>query len=86
MRVFSVIIDEIELCDIPIQGGSFTWRGLNKQLASRINRFLFIEEWNRVVGGAVQIVLPRLVFDHSLVPLEAGTSRNGPRPFRFENM
>ncbi|RVW60698.1 hypothetical protein CK203_053051 [Vitis vinifera] len=37
----AVIIDELGLVDIPLQGGSFTWSGgLNNQTQARLDRFL----------------------------------------------
>ena len=41
MRIFSEIIEHLELRDLPLQGGSFTWNGrLNNQSHSRLDRFL----------------------------------------------
>ena len=45
MRRFSEVIDELELRDLPLQGGPFTWSGgLNNQTMSRIDRFLVTED------------------------------------------
>ena len=41
MRRFSEVIKDLELRDLPLQGGLFTWSGgLNNWLKSRIDRFL----------------------------------------------
>ena len=41
MRRFLEVIDDLDLRDLPLQGGSFTWSGeLNSQAMSRLDRFL----------------------------------------------
>ena len=41
MRIFLESIEHLELRDLPLQGGSFTWNGkLNNQSHSRLDRFL----------------------------------------------
>ncbi|XP_028067083.1 uncharacterized protein LOC114269911 [Camellia sinensis] len=42
MRRFSLFIDEMELVNFPLQGGSFTWSGSG--VMSRIDRFLVLDE------------------------------------------
>ena len=38
MRRFSEVLEDLELRDFPLQGGSFTWRGgLNYQSQSRLD-------------------------------------------------
>lgn len=52
MRRFSEVIDYLELCDIPLQGGRFTWRGgRNIEVASRLDRFLFYNAWTEIGGN-----------------------------------
>ncbi|RVW90110.1 Transposon TX1 uncharacterized 149 kDa protein [Vitis vinifera] len=87
MRRFSEVIDDLELRDFPLQGGSFTWRGgLNNQTQSRLDRFLVSEDWEGYFSGAIQSLLPRIVSDHCPILLDCGGTRKGPSPFRFENM
>ncbi|RVW97120.1 hypothetical protein CK203_030039 [Vitis vinifera] len=52
MRRFSEIM-KLELRDLPLQGGSYTWRGgLNNQPNSRLDWFLVSEDWEgRFTGG-----------------------------------
>ena len=54
MRRFSEVVEELDLRDLPLQGGSFTWcGGLNNRSKSRIDRFLISEEWESHFQGAV---------------------------------
>ena len=78
----------MELKDLPLQGGSFTWRGgLNNQRMARLDRFLVTDDWNAHLGGASQRLMSRPTSDHFPVLLEAGGLLvKGPLPFRFENM
>ena len=87
MRRFLEVIEDLELRDLPLQGGSFMWRGdLNNQLHSRLDRFLVSEDWECYFNEAVQSLLPRLVSDHCPILLDGGGARKGPTPFKFENM
>ena len=46
MRRFTEIIDNLQLRDLPLLRGSFTWsEGLNNQAHSRLNHFLVFEGW-----------------------------------------
>ena len=52
MRRFSHIIDELELKDLPLQGGSFIWRGgLDNQRMARLDKFLVTDDWDAHFGG-----------------------------------
>ena len=88
MRKFSQIIYELELKDIPLQGGQYTWKGglINSQMA-RLDRFLITDGWETLLGGANQSLQPRPLSDHQPILLEGGRCTvKGPSPFRFENM
>ena len=87
MRRFSQIIDEMELKDLHLKGGSFTWRGgLNNQRMARLDRFLVIDGWDDHFDGAEQSLLSRCTSDHFPMLLEGGLFGRGPLPFMFENM
>ena len=88
MRKFSQIIDELELKDLPLKGGSFTWRGgSNNQRMARLDRFLSTDGWDAHFDGVEQSLLPRPTSDHFSVLLEGGgLYGRGPLPFRFKNM
>ena len=84
MRRFTEIVEDLELRDLPMQGGVFTWRGgLNSQPKSRLDRFMIFEEWENKFVGAVQTTFPILVSDHCPILLDGGVLRKGPTPFRF---
>ena len=87
MKRFSEVIEDLELKDLPLLWGPFTWSGgVNNQSFSRLDRFLVNEEWDCHFSGSRQCVLSRLVSDHFPILLEGGGLRRGPSPFRFENM
>ena len=87
MRRFSKVVEDLELRDLPLQEGVFTWSGgFNNRLKSRIDRFLISEDWEVHFKGTIQVVLARPVSDHSRILLDGGGMRRGPTPFRFENM
>ncbi|RVW64332.1 putative ribonuclease H protein [Vitis vinifera] len=87
MRRFADVIEELQLKDLPLFGGPFTWSGgVNNQTLSRLDRFLVNEGWDCRFSHSRQSVLLRPVSDHFPILLEGGGLRNGPSPFRFENM
>ncbi|RVW39723.1 LINE-1 reverse transcriptase-like [Vitis vinifera] len=87
MRRFSEVVEKLELRDLPLQGGVFTWcGGLNNRSKSRIDRFFISEDWETHFQGAIQTVLARPISDHTPILLDGGGMRRGPTPFRFENM
>ncbi|RVW21265.1 LINE-1 reverse transcriptase-like [Vitis vinifera] len=46
MRRFAQVMDDLELIDLPLQGGSFTWSGgLYNQAWARLDRFLVSPRW-----------------------------------------
>ncbi|CAL5411138.1 unnamed protein product [Camellia sinensis] len=46
MRDFAAFIDEMELVDLPLQGGGFTWLG--GRASSRLDRFLVTRVWRSI--------------------------------------
>ena len=87
MRRFAQIVDELELLDLPMQGGLLTWNGgRNNQSWARLDRFLVTHNWLDQFGGVFQSRLLRPTLDHFPILLEGGGLRRGPSPFRFENM
>ena len=46
MRRFAQVMDDLELVDLPLQGGSFTWSGgLHNQAWARLDRFMVSPSW-----------------------------------------
>ncbi|RVW63481.1 Transposon TX1 uncharacterized 149 kDa protein [Vitis vinifera] len=87
MRRFAQVVDELELLDLPLQGGVFSWSGgRNNQAWARLDRFLVTQSWLDKFCGVVQCRLPRPTSDHFPIMLKGGGLRRGPSPFRFENM
>ncbi|RVW78514.1 Transposon TX1 uncharacterized 149 kDa protein [Vitis vinifera] len=87
MRFFAQTVDELELMDLPMQGGAFTWSGgRNNQSWARLDRFLVTQQWLEMFSGVAQCRLQRPTSDHFPILLMGGGLRRGPTPFRFENM
>ena len=87
MRRFLEIVEDLELIDLPLTGGSFTWcGGLNNRLASMVGRFLVYEDQENQFNGLLQSILPKLVSDHAPILLDGGGIMKGKSPFIFENM
>ena len=87
MKHFSEVIDELQLRDLPLTGGSYTWcGGLNNKSAYRLDRFLVLEDWECHFSNLSQSLLPKPTSDHAPILLDGGRIRGRKTPFRFENM
>ena len=87
MRRFSDIMNDLNLSDLPLQGGPYTWSGgLNGSAMSRLDRFLVTADWESQCNKVTQRRLPRPVSDHFPILLDSDGVRTGPSPFRFELM
>ena len=53
---------------------------------SRLDSFLFFDDWDGYFSNVVQTTLPRLVSDHFSILLDVGGINRGPAPFRCEIM
>ncbi|RVX19221.1 hypothetical protein CK203_008528 [Vitis vinifera] len=80
MRRFAHTVDELELLDLPLQGGALTWSGgRNNQAWARLDRFLVTQNWLDHFSGVVQSRLPRPTLDHFPILLMGGGLRRVPR-------
>ena len=87
MEKFSEFVKDLNLVDLPLEGGSYTWSsGSNQPTMSRIDRALVISDCEDHFPDVIQRILPRPISDHSLILLEAGGMARGKSPFRFKNM
>ena len=72
MRRFSQVI-ELELKDLPLQGGPYTRKGgLNSQRMARLDKFLVADAWEVLFGGARQSLLPKPLSELHPILLEGG--------------
>ncbi|WMV11477.1 hypothetical protein MTR67_004862 [Solanum verrucosum] len=86
MEDFSDFIEDMELQDLPLEGGSFTWRkGDRQDIAARLDRFLISEEWEVSFRKINQSILPRVTSDHNPLLLECGNWEKQTSYFKFEN-
>ena len=88
LRRFSQIIDDLELKDLPLLGGEYTWaRGLGNQRMASLDKFLISYDWEDYFRNVNQSILPKPLSDHFLILLVGGGSLvHGLTPFRFKNM
>ncbi|XP_060210641.1 uncharacterized protein LOC132637591 [Lycium barbarum] len=86
MVEFSDFIEDMNLIDLQLEDGNYTWfKGDNQDRASRIDRFLISEEWDDSFSNIKQIPLQRLASDHIPLALEGGTWNRSKNYFKFEN-
>jgi endonuclease/exonuclease/phosphatase family metal-dependent hydrolase len=87
MMEFSDFISDLDLVDIPLLGGRFTWSNNSENTSSsRIDRFLFSLDWNDHFPNISQKRLPRILSDHFPILLECGAILRSARPFCFKNI
>ncbi|KAL4653850.1 hypothetical protein ACB092_01G335600 [Castanea dentata] len=87
MEKFSEFVEDLNLVDLPLEGGSYTWSsGSDHPAMSRIDRALVTPDWEDHFPDVTQRILPRPISDHSPILLEARGMARGKSPFRFENM
>ncbi|KAL5545070.1 hypothetical protein UlMin_008854 [Ulmus minor] len=87
VRQFDELIRELELRDLALHNASFTWSNFREEaVKSRLDRFLFTEEWGAGKNDIRQETWSRTCLDHMPIILDTSPVSWGPTPFRFENM
>ncbi|GKU94756.1 hypothetical protein SLEP1_g8202 [Rubroshorea leprosula] len=86
IREFSEFIKMNGLIDLPMIGRKFTWYQPNGHCMSRLDRFLFSEEWMLKWTDLKQWGLPRALSDHCPILVRDETRNWGPKPFKFYNV
>lgn len=85
MRRFDCFLRRHELCDLPLNGGLFTWSNMQTSpVLCRLDRFVVSGEWEDKFPLMAQCVLTRTVSDHSPLSLRSGGIVFGPFPFKVE--
>jgi hypothetical protein len=87
MEQFSNFIEDLNLVDLPFNGGRYTWcNGATNPSMSWIDRILVTMDWEKQYPDMVQKLMPRPISNHSLLLLEAGGMARGKSSFKFKNM
>ncbi|KAG5585521.1 hypothetical protein H5410_045955 [Solanum commersonii] len=86
MADFSSWIEDMELHDPHLNGGTFTWyRGADHDSAARLDMFLYSIEWEVQFRNIRQQIMPRVISDHNPVRLQCGDWEQRKAYFKFEN-
>lgn len=86
MMNFSSFIEDMELVDIQLAGGDYTWRKGDRHVATtRLDRFLFSADWNDNFSNIKQQLVQRVNSDHSPIMLQSGSWEPTKAYFKFEN-
>ena len=87
MFAFSNFIEANYHVDLPLEETLFTWfRDSGRDCMSKIDRTLASMDWVDHFGNMSQSILPRVVFDHFILLVVAGSVNKGRSAFRFENI
>jgi len=86
MREFSECIEDMDLIDLQLSGGRYTWyKGDNHITASRLDRIMVSTEWNNLFTNIKQTTMQRVTSDHVPIALLCGHWEQSKSYFKFEN-
>ncbi|XVF07941.1 hypothetical protein REPUB_Repub06bG0182500 [Reevesia pubescens] len=86
MSYFNNFIDSLQLVDLPLAGGKYTWFRHHESITfCRLNRFLLSVEVLENIVNVFQNVLPRSMSDHNLIVLCQESFNWGLKLFCFFN-
>lgn len=86
MRVFNSVIETLEIVEIPLYNGRFTWSKMgNDSVHSLIDRFFVSVDWASLFNNSRVYRAERITSDHFPIFLDAGDSTWGPCSFRYFN-
>ncbi|KAK8574739.1 hypothetical protein V6N12_062423 [Hibiscus sabdariffa] len=84
MGIFKQFVQEVELVDLPMQGGSFTWSSNRKPpTLVCLDRFLLSLHILTAFSDVLQHLLDRCISNHNVVMLRKRVCNWSPRPFKF---
>lgn len=87
MNELDSLIRDLELRDPPLLNGLFTWSNFRETpVCSRLDRFMFSQQWEEILPNYRQLLGPRITSDHFPVLFDTGPTKWGRMPFRFENI
>ncbi|RVX13086.1 hypothetical protein CK203_018042 [Vitis vinifera] len=82
MRRFAEVIEDLELKDLPMVGGPFTWTGgADNQSFSRLDRFWLMRNGIAILEMRGSFFFPRPVSDHFPILMDSGGSFSGSASF-----
>ncbi|XP_035539695.1 uncharacterized protein LOC118344047 [Juglans regia] len=84
MEEFSEFMFDLDLMDLPLAGGEYTWS--NSRRWSRLDRFLVSPSWEAHYSELYQKRLARVCSNHFPIMLDCGGINRGRQYFKFENM
>lgn len=71
-------IEDLNLIDLLLEGGSYSWSsGTDQLLMPRIDRALVTPDWEEHYLDVIQRISPRPILDHSPILLKAGGNGEG---------